>query len=258
MRAWRAVGAAVVAVLLLAAGAGAQDFSLNDAMSFPFISDLTGARAADRIAWVRIVRGVRNVWVADGPGFVPRQVTRFAEDDGQELTQVTLSPDGSILVFVRGGDHDANWPAKGGLQPDPDVEPGRAEGDALDGGSHRRQACRSAGGGAMLQPYPQGARLPTSGTVRHGPSSWTARTRGACSSTTATTGTSPGRPTAAGSPSYPAATTTRSSASTPLRASRSRGWLLRPVTTSRPPGRRTGRASPSCACPATVARRSRC
>ncbi len=119
MKAWRSIGAATAAVLLLAAGAVAQDFSLSDAMAFPFVGDLVGARAADRIAWVRIVRGVRNVWVADGPGFAPRQVTRFTEDDGQELTQLTLSPDGSALVFVRGGDHDANWPAKGGLQPNP-------------------------------------------------------------------------------------------------------------------------------------------
>src|SRR5512143_2013284 len=99
MRAWRSIGTAAIAVMLLAAGVAAQEFSLDDAMSFPFVSDLVSARAADRIAWLRIVRGVRNIWVADGPDYAPRQVTRFTEDDGQELTQLTLSPDGSVLVF---------------------------------------------------------------------------------------------------------------------------------------------------------------
>ena len=84
---------------------------------------LISARSADRIAWVRNVKGVRNVWVADGPGFEPRQVTQFTEDDGQEITNLAFSPDGQVLVFVRGGDHDANWPAEGDLAPDPANSP---------------------------------------------------------------------------------------------------------------------------------------
>jgi dipeptidyl aminopeptidase/acylaminoacyl peptidase len=62
---------------------------------------------------------VRNVWVANGSGLKPRQVTRIAEDDGQELTWLSLAPDGSRLVWVRGGDHDSNWEAEGSLQPNP-------------------------------------------------------------------------------------------------------------------------------------------
>ena len=118
------IGAAL-AVGLLAPGAslGAESFSMREALSYPFVLNLVSAPHADRIAWVRVLRGVRNVWVAEGPAFAPRQVTQFTEDDGQELTQLTFSPDGSVLVFARGGDHDANWPAKGGLQPDPTSSP---------------------------------------------------------------------------------------------------------------------------------------
>ena len=123
MKNWRIPGASVAVAALFAFGAAhaatAPDFSLPDALSYPFISGLVSASAADRIAWVRIEHGVRNIWVADGPSYLPRQVTQFTEDDGQELTQLTFSPDGAALVFVRGGDHDSNWPAKGNLQPDP-------------------------------------------------------------------------------------------------------------------------------------------
>ena len=103
--------AAALAMALVCGGwtpgvatATAADFTLDQALSFPFVSELVSAPKADRIAWVRMVRGVRNIWVADGPTYLPRQVTAFTDDDGQELTQLTFSPDGTRLVFVRGGD----------------------------------------------------------------------------------------------------------------------------------------------------------
>jgi dipeptidyl aminopeptidase/acylaminoacyl peptidase len=101
------------------ARADSNPVTLAAMLGYPFQSDLAAAPRGDTIAWVRNVRGVRNVWMARGPDFTPRQVTHFEEDDGQELTQLTFSPDGARLVWVRGGDHDANWPAEGGLAPDP-------------------------------------------------------------------------------------------------------------------------------------------
>src|ERR1700691_3555043 len=97
-------------------GAG---FTAAQVLHYPYASQLTSAERADAIAWVRTLDGVRNVWLARGPSFVPLQVTHNSEDDGQEITQLTFSPDGSRLVFVRGGDHDANWPAEGNLAPAP-------------------------------------------------------------------------------------------------------------------------------------------
>ncbi len=121
MAMWRTVGACLAAMVLASPGqaARAADFTVAQALSYPFVDNLVSARSADRIAWTRNVHGVRNVWVAEAPGYDPRQVTQFTEDDGEELTQLTFSPDGAVLVFVRGGDHDANWPAKGNLQPNP-------------------------------------------------------------------------------------------------------------------------------------------
>jgi dipeptidyl aminopeptidase/acylaminoacyl peptidase len=49
------------------------------------------------------------VWVAEGPEFRARQLTRYQEDDGQELTSVQLSPDGRYVVYLRGGDFGSNW-----------------------------------------------------------------------------------------------------------------------------------------------------
>jgi dipeptidyl aminopeptidase/acylaminoacyl peptidase len=95
------------------------DFSMSQVLDYPDAAELAAAERADVIAWVRTLGGVRNIWIARGPEFKPVRITNYGEDDGQEITQLTFSPDGSRLVFVRGGDHDANWPAEGNLAPDP-------------------------------------------------------------------------------------------------------------------------------------------
>ncbi len=107
---------------LFAAPAIAQStrgtFTMEQVTAYPFVPELEAAEKADSIAFVRVLKGVRNIWVASGPGLAPRQVTHYTADDGQEITQLTFSPDGKHLLYVRGGDHDANWDSK--LQPDPD------------------------------------------------------------------------------------------------------------------------------------------
>lgn len=100
-----------------------DSFSMAQVTNVPYPSNLVAAKHGNRIAWVLNKQGVRNIWIAEAPAFTPHQVTKYTADDGQELTQLTFSPDGAYLVFVRGGDHDANWPAKGNLAPDPSSRP---------------------------------------------------------------------------------------------------------------------------------------
>ena len=100
-----------------AAASPQTGFTLEQVLSYPFPLDLTSAKHGDRVAWVIDQNGVRNVWVAKAPDFLPHEVTRFTQDDGQEITQLTFSPSGDALVFVRGGDHDANWPVKVAVDP---------------------------------------------------------------------------------------------------------------------------------------------
>jgi dipeptidyl aminopeptidase/acylaminoacyl peptidase len=114
--------AAALTALVASVSLGAP-FTMDEVLHYPYASELAAAADGDAIAWVRNTAGIRNVWMARGPDFAPRQVTQYTEDDGQEITHLTFSPDGSHLVYVRGGDHDANWPAEGNLAPDPDSSP---------------------------------------------------------------------------------------------------------------------------------------
>ena len=110
---------------LAASAASAAGFSLPQVLSYPYPSELAAAPHGSALAWVQNEAGVRNVWMVEEAGAAPRQLTHFAADDGQEITQLHFSPDGAYLVFVRGGDHDANWPES--LEPDPDSMPVKPE-----------------------------------------------------------------------------------------------------------------------------------
>ncbi len=122
-RPWLRWAVPLIGLVPLACAAAPRDFSLGQVLEYPFANELTSAEHAEVIAWVRIEGGVRNIWLARAPDFRPVQLTRYTEDDGQELTHLTFAPDGRTLGYVRGGDHDANWPAEGHLAPDPASSP---------------------------------------------------------------------------------------------------------------------------------------
>ncbi|MDH4064242.1 MAG: prolyl oligopeptidase family serine peptidase [Acidobacteriota bacterium] len=115
----RLLVAVAFALACLAAAAGngrvtlhaqpADGYSAADVFSFPFPSDLTAASRAGRIIWAFNEQGRRNLWVAEAPSFDARQLTHNIEDDGQELTSVSLTAAGNWAVYVRGGDHGSNW-----------------------------------------------------------------------------------------------------------------------------------------------------
>jgi dipeptidyl aminopeptidase/acylaminoacyl peptidase len=80
----------------------AEAFTIEQVLSAPFPLGLTTAAHAPRVAWIFDNKGERNIWVADAPDFVPRQVTHYKGDEGQQIASVRLSPDGKTIVYVRG------------------------------------------------------------------------------------------------------------------------------------------------------------
>lgn len=92
----------------LALGYG-QTPTLESIKSYPFPSELNAAAQGSRMAWAVDEQGRRNVYVAEGPDFKARRITNFMNDEGQEITGLSLSDDGKWVVFVRGGDHGSNW-----------------------------------------------------------------------------------------------------------------------------------------------------
>ena len=110
------------AALLIGAPLAAQDVDLEALIAWPFPTELVSATEAPSVAWVRNAAGARNIWVAEGPQWQGRALTSFEGDDGQEVTSLQVSSDGSTLVFVRGG-----APNGAGEIPNPTSEPEPAE-----------------------------------------------------------------------------------------------------------------------------------
>ena len=105
--------AALLSASLLALPASAQQTpTLEQLLSAPFASDLV-AGPNGKIAWVEIVLGARNIWVAEPPAYAGRQLTRHTADDGRRLVQLAFTPDGRSIVFIRGGNQ------RGTRLPDP-------------------------------------------------------------------------------------------------------------------------------------------
>ncbi|RKY84265.1 peptidase S9 family protein [candidate division KSB1 bacterium] len=93
----------VLSLILLSSICFGQSLYIKDILSVPFPSSLIAAPTGNRVAWVFNDRGKRNIWVADGPEYYPRQITHYDKDDGIEVGQLTFSPDGSTIVYVYNG-----------------------------------------------------------------------------------------------------------------------------------------------------------
>ncbi|HEV8366542.1 MAG TPA: prolyl oligopeptidase family serine peptidase [Pyrinomonadaceae bacterium] len=94
-----------------------QSFTMEQIKSYPFPNELAASATGSRISWAFNERGLRNVWVAEGPDFKTRRLTDYNADDGQELTSLSLSADGKYVVYVRGGDHGSNFDSSVGVNP---------------------------------------------------------------------------------------------------------------------------------------------
>jgi len=77
-------------------------FSIDQVLSAPFPTEMTAG--PNGFAWVSNARGVRNVMYAAAPDYRARAVTAYTADDGQEISTPVFTPDGSAIVYVRGGD----------------------------------------------------------------------------------------------------------------------------------------------------------
>ena len=116
----KVAGLVVVVVILLSASfaAAQKSFTIEQILSYALPSNLVSAKKADRIAWCEAERGLRNVYTAAAPSFKPVRLTDFMQDDGKELSELKISDDGGVVVFVRGqGANRDGWIANPASEP---------------------------------------------------------------------------------------------------------------------------------------------
>lgn len=99
-----------------------ERFPVEAVLSAPFPQEIVAAPSADRLAFVLNERGARNVWLAEGPDYRAHRLTGYVADDGIELSDLSFSPDGSQVLYVRGA-----APNAAGELPNPASLPQGAE-----------------------------------------------------------------------------------------------------------------------------------
>ena len=97
--------------------------------------EIASAKTADRIVWTAYEHGLRNVYTAAAPAFAPVRLTSVTKDDGVELSDIAISDDGGVVVFVRG-----TQPNREGWVANPTADPAGAQ--------RTIWAVRTSGGGA--------------------------------------------------------------------------------------------------------------
>ena len=97
---------AVISCAVLPLSAQSSGFSLQQVMSAPFCSGLQAAPKGNRILWIADEQGKRNIYVAEPGGSSVHRVTSDNADDGIDVGDITWTPDGENVVYVRGGDFE--------------------------------------------------------------------------------------------------------------------------------------------------------
>ncbi|HEY7303103.1 MAG TPA: prolyl oligopeptidase family serine peptidase [Bryobacteraceae bacterium] len=99
-----------------------RSFGIAQVMSAPFANELLASPAGARVAWLMNEQGRRNIWAASAPDWKGHRLTNFNQDDGQDVAELAWAPDGSYILFARGGDFET-----GGDNPDPNLSPEKPE-----------------------------------------------------------------------------------------------------------------------------------
>src|SRR6185369_8609828 len=77
--------------------------NLEQFLGHPTESNFVSSADGKNIAWVINDAGKRNIMIRTGSE-LPRMLTDYQQDDGQEISQLVFSPNGTKLLFVRGGE----------------------------------------------------------------------------------------------------------------------------------------------------------
>ncbi len=83
-------------------------FSLPQILSYAMPMTLVQSPNGRAVAYAVNQNGLRSIWVAYAPEYVPREIVAQREDNGTSIGQVAFTRDASRLVYVQGSSADPN------------------------------------------------------------------------------------------------------------------------------------------------------
>lgn len=101
--------ALILIFLCRLAGPVAGQASLDTLLGYPYPANLCAAPKTNTIAWTFDYKGRRNIYISRDDGQTFTKLTDYTTDNGQAISKMQFSPDGSWLVYMRGGAPHGNW-----------------------------------------------------------------------------------------------------------------------------------------------------
>ncbi len=86
---------------------GARPFTVEEALSAPYASELRAAPVGGLFAWVENAEGRRNLYVG-GAKQPARELTHNTADDAQDITQLAWAPNGAAMAYTYGAEMGAD------------------------------------------------------------------------------------------------------------------------------------------------------
>src|SRR5690606_22167768 len=74
----------------------------------PYLAQLNAVGDTRDLVFTVNAQGHRNLYIARSPDYQPKNLTKWNQDLGLEITSLSVSNDGQWAVFVRGGEHSGN------------------------------------------------------------------------------------------------------------------------------------------------------
>lgn len=105
---------ALFCLIILMNDLKSQEPLIEKWLSTPFVSGLTTQSNQSKVLFLKNEAGKKTIYKADAPTYDVSPIASFLEDDGLEITSITLSPDGKWAAFVRGGEHSGNSAVRAG------------------------------------------------------------------------------------------------------------------------------------------------
>jgi len=143
----------ILVILLGLAFRLASGQNLEQFLSHPIESNFASSADGKNIAWVINDHGKRNIMIRIGTE-LPKLFTDYQQDDGQEISQLTFSPNGTKLIFVRGGGANGN-----GQNPNPASLPEGTEQAIYYRDINSKSPASKIAPGHSPQFYPDGLKI---------------------------------------------------------------------------------------------------
>lgn len=83
-----------------------SQYTLDQSLGAPYVESIYASHDGNGLAWVVNEKGLRNIWFSKTENVDSKQMTNYNQDDGQAISQISIS--NGYMIYVRGNGNNRN------------------------------------------------------------------------------------------------------------------------------------------------------